>query len=256
MDPILPVVPVQQRRRTDLSVVIPAYDEADSLEALCAEIVAALDGRCSFEIVIVDDGSSDSTPQVLIALGRRYGERLLALRHTRSGGQSRALWTGVQHARGRWIATLDGDGQNDPADLPRLLEAAAPLSQLRPLYVGGVRAVRRDRWNRRVVSWLANRLLGWALHDGATDTGCGIKLLPRELFLSLPYFDHMHRFMPALAQRAGAKLRYLPVNHRLRLHGRSRYGNLRRALASLFDLLGVRWLLHRSADIRGVETLR
>lgn len=240
----------------DVSVVIPAYKEADSLESLIAEIAAALDGRYDYEIVVVDDCSEDGTPQTLLALGARYGVRLRAFRHTTRGGQSRAIWTGVQHARGNWIATLDGDGQNDPADLPRLLEIAVPLSQIRPLYVGGVRAVRRDRWDRRVVSWLANRLLGWALHNGATDTGCGIKLLPRELFLSLPYFDHMHRFMPALARRAGAELRYLPVNHRPRLHGRSRYHNLRRAFASLFDLWGVRWLQHRVADVPKVETLR
>lgn len=240
----------------DVSVVVPAYNEADSLESLTAEIVAALGGLCDYEIVIVDDGSTDDTAKQLVRIGEALGPRLHAYRHTTRGGQSRAIWTGVQHAHGDWIATLDGDGQNDPADLPRLIEVAAPLSPVRPLYIGGVRAVRRDRWDRRVVSWLANRLLGWALHDGAADTGCGIKLLPRGLFLSLPYFDHMHRFMPALAQRAGAELRYLPVNHRPRLHGRSHYQNLRRALGSLFDLWGVRWLQHRGADVPKVETLR
>lgn len=240
----------------DVSVVIPAYNEANSLANLTAEVVAALDGRWDYEIVIVDDCSDDDTAQRLIDLGQQLGPRLHAYRHQRRGGQSRAIWTGVEHAHGNWIATLDGDGQNDPADLPRLLEAAAPLSQVRPLFVGGVREKRRDRWDRRLVSWLANRLLGWALHDGAADTGCGIKLLPRELFLSLPYFDHMHRFMPALAQRAGAELRYLRVNHRPRLHGRSRYHNLRRAFASLFDLWGVRWLQHRAANVPEVETLR
>lgn len=239
----------------DVSIVIPAYDEAASLEALLAEIAAALDGYCDYEIVVVDDASNDDTPQRLVGLAGRLNPRLRAFRHQYRGGQSRALLTGVQQARGDWIATLDGDGQNDPADLPRLLAAAAPLQPVRPLYVGGIRRLRHDRWDRRLVSWCANRVLGRVLHDGATDTGCGIKLLPRSLFLSLPFFDHMHRFMPALAQQAGAELRYLPVNHRPRPHGRSHYGNLRRAAGTLFDLLGVRWLAHRRADVGDVETL-
>jgi len=227
-----------------LSVVVPAYNEAGNLPALVHEIMAALDGCATFEIVVVDDASDDATCAELRALAADVPS-LRVLRHARRSGQSAALRTGVRAAHGAWIATLDGDGQNDPADIPRLLcaldAATAPLAM-----VCGWRVERRDGSGKRWASRAANAIRRALLHDDTPDTGCGIKLFDRALFLQLPDFDHMHRYLPALAQRAGAATLSVPVNHRPRTRGVSKYGNLGRAWVGIADLAGVAWLLRRN----------
>jgi dolichol-phosphate mannosyltransferase len=228
----------------EISVVVPVRDEAENIESLVAEIVAALGGR-DFEIVYVDDGSTDATPQKLAAARARHA-MLRVLRHRRSAGQSAGLLTGIRAARGAWVATLDGDGQNDPADIPRLLARA--LENDRPTLVAGLRAKRRDSSLKRVSSRLANAVRGWALGDRTPDTGCGLKLFRRETFLALPSFDHMHRFLPALVQRAGGTVVNLPVNHRPRAGGRSKYGVMNRLWVGIVDLFGVMWLQRRRLD--------
>ena len=227
-----------------LSVVIPVHNEYGNIAPLLEEVVAALQGLTAFEIVCVDDASTDSSLEVLRALTRRHPQ-LRVLAHGCQAGQSTAVRNGVKAARAAWVATLDGDGQNDPADLPQLLaerDAAGPGVKL----VGGWRVRRRDTWSKRAASRLANGLRSRLLRDATPDTGCGIKLFEREAFLDLPYFDHMHRYLPALMQRAGWRTLSVPVNHRERRSGRSNYTNLHRAWVGLYDLLGVAWLIRRS----------
>jgi dolichol-phosphate mannosyltransferase len=230
----------------DLSVVIPVRNEALNVAPLVAEIRAALDDRFAYEIVYVDDGSNDGTAAELARAQRDFA-RLRVVRHRRSCGQSMAILTGVKAARAPWIATLDGDGQNDPADILTLW-AEAQRQATPPLLVIGERRRRRDSWIKRWASSIANAVRRILLRDGTPDTGCGLKLFPRELFLELPAFDHMHRFLPALVQRAGGKVISIPVNHRPRQHGRSNYGVLDRALVGIVDLFGVMWLLRRAKN--------
>jgi dolichol-phosphate mannosyltransferase len=227
-----------------LSVVIPVRNEAPNIAPLVAEIGRALAG-VAHEIVYVDDGSTDGTAAALRAVAAS-GAPVRHLRHRTGCGQSAAIVTGVKAARGRWIATLDGDGQNDPADIPRLLdraraaEAAGP-----PLLVAGHRVSRRDSRMKRLSSRVANGVRARLLGDATPDTGCGLKVFPRALFLDLPHFDHMHRFLPALVIRQGGQVVSEPVNHRPRQAGRSNYGTLDRLAVSLFDLVGVAWLQRR-----------
>jgi dolichol-phosphate mannosyltransferase len=224
-----------------LSVVVPVRDEADNIAALVGEIHAAL-VEVPHEVVYVDDGSSDGSAAIL-ADAAAHG--LLRWRRHRAGsGQSAALVTGVTAARGVWIATLDGDGQNDPADIPRLLAHAA-AGNPPPALVVGHRIRRRDSAVKRISSRVANAVRARLLGDSTPDTGCGLKLFRREVFLQLPQFDHMHRFLPALVLRAGGRVESVPVNHRPRRHGRSKYGTLDRLFAGLFDLVGVFWLQRR-----------
>ena len=228
----------------DLSVVVPVFNERDNLATLVKEIVAALRGRVAFEVIYVDDHSVDDSPQVLAALRSEFPE-LRILRHDRQSGQSTAIRTGVKAARGAWIATLDGDGQNDPADINRLLLARDAASSQVKLFAGW-RVQRQDNASKRWASRWANAIRSRMLHDDTPDTGCGIKLFEREAFLDLPYFDHMHRYLPALMQRAGWKTVSVPVNHRHRTAGVSKYNNLGRALVGIRDLRGVAWLITRS----------
>jgi dolichol-phosphate mannosyltransferase len=229
----------------DLSIVIPVRDEAANIAPLVAEAVAALDGLTCYEIVFVDDGSVDGTAAEILQLAAELSQ-LRLLRHPHSYGQSAALLSGVKAARGRWIATLDGDGQNDPADIPRLwhLIRAAPADP--PLLVAGQREKRHDNWSRRIASRVANRVRSRLLGDATPDTGCGLKLFPRALFIDLPAFDHMHRFLPALALRAGATVRSVLVNHRPRRRGASKYGLFDRLGVGIVDLVGVWWLQRRA----------
>ena len=227
-----------------LSVVVPVKDEAGNVAPLANEIAAALKAERNYEIIFVDDGSNDATAAELLALRPALPLRVLA--HERNLGQSRALRTGVRAARGELIVTLDGDGQNDPADIPKLLavfraEAANPGFAM----VAGERVKRRDTWQKRFASRLANRLRRFLLGDNASDTGCGLKVFKREAFLVLPYFDHMHRYLITLMLREGYQLRFVPVSHRPRGTGRSKYGVLDRALVGVRDLLGVMWLKRR-----------
>ena len=227
-----------------LSVVIPVHNECDNIAPLVEEVITSLQGRTRFEIICVDDASNDSSLAVLASLTLRH-PLLRVLSHRKQAGQSTAVRNGVKAARGAWIATLDGDGQNDPGDLPQMLQVrdAAPANVK---LVGGWRMQRRDNWSKRLASVLANGLRKRLLRDGTPDTGCGIKLFEREAFLDLPYFDHMHRYLPALMQRSGWKTLTVPVRHRERRSGTSNYNNLGRAWAGVFDLCGVVWLVRRS----------
>jgi glycosyltransferase involved in cell wall biosynthesis len=236
----------------EVSVVVPVKDEAANVGPLAREIAAALDPGKPHEIIFVDDGSADGTGDALMALKHEI-PALRVLRHSRNLGQSRSLWTGVKAARGDVIVTLDGDGQNDPADIPkllRILDAEAGVG-----LVSGVRTRRKDTASRRLATRFGNGLRNWILKDGATDTGCGLKAIRRDAFLALPYFDHFHRFLIALVQRDGWQTRFVPVNHRPRTAGRSKYTNLGRLLVSGRDLLGVRWLLTRHGGAVDTEEL-
>ncbi|KMM75112.1 glycosyltransferase [Xanthomonas sp. LMG 8992] len=227
-----------------LSVVVPVFNERDNVPPLVAEIVAALRGTIDFEIVYVDDHSRDDTLAVLEGLKASTPE-LRVLHHVSQSGQSTAVRNGVKAARGLWIATLDGDGQNDPADIPKLLAARAKAAPLVKLFAGW-RVSRQDSGSKRWASKWANAIRARMLRDDTPDTGCGIKLFEREAFLDLPYFDHMHRYLPALMQRAGWQTLSVPVNHRHRTSGVSKYNNLNRALVGIRDLRGVAWLIARS----------
>ena len=227
----------------DISVVVPVHDEQGAAAPLAREIAAAFAGR-SYEMVFVDDASRDGTLAELRALMAEL-PALRVLAHGSNAGQSRAVRTGVLAARGPIVVTLDGDGQNPPADAPRLADllAASPPDVA---LVGGVRAKRRDTGAKRWASRWANRIRKRLLSDDADDTGCGLKAFRREVFLRLPYFDHLHRYLPALMIREGYRNLYLEVDHRPRGTGRSKYTNWGRLVASLSDLLGVLWLKARS----------
>jgi dolichol-phosphate mannosyltransferase len=229
----------------DLSIVIPVKNEADNVASLVGEIRAALEGLIAYEILYVDDGSDDATASEISRLAGTAPQVRL-LRHTRNYGQSAAISTGVHAARGAWIATLDGDGQNDPADLPAMWHLAQQASPGRPLLIAGHRERRQDSWSKRVASRIANGIRGRLLGDHMPDTGCGLKLFPRSLFLDLPYFDHMHRFLPALVMREGGTVVSVAVNHRPRHKGMSKYGVFDRLGVGIIDLLGVMWLQRRA----------
>jgi dolichol-phosphate mannosyltransferase len=229
----------------DLSVVVPVYREPENVEPLLREIAHALDGRVDYEVVMVDDGSDDATPERLAAARAGY-PRLRVIRHRQNRGQSAALITGIRAARAEWIATLDGDGQNDPADIPRLLslrDGSAPGQM--PDMVAGVRRKRRDNWLRRMSSRVANGVRSRLLRDDCPDSGCGLKLIRREAFMRLPHFNHMHRFLPALVRGAGGSVSTLDVNHRPRERGASKYGLFDRLWVGIVDLFGVMWLQRR-----------
>ena len=227
-----------------LSVVVPVHNEEGNVAPLVAEIVVALRGHVAFEIVYVDDTSTDSTVARLRELQATVPE-LRVIRHTAQSGQSTAIRTGVKAARAAWIATLDGDGQNDPADIPKLLAKRDAATADVKLFAGW-RVNRQDSGSKRWASKWANAIRSRMLHDATPDTGCGIKLFERAAFLDLPYFDHMHRYLPALMQRAGWQVKSVPVNHRPRGAGVSKYNNLNRALVGIADLRGVAWLIRRS----------
>jgi dolichol-phosphate mannosyltransferase len=226
-----------------LAVVVPVRNEAENIAPLVDEISAALAGL-AHEIIYVDDGSTDSTAAALAETARRV-PALRVLRHAASCGQSAAIVTGVRAARAAWIATLDGDGQNDPADIPALWDFVRAEPERDRLMAAGWRVNRRDTQIKRLSSRFANRLRARLLGDATPDTGCGLKLFPRALFLELPPFDHMHRYLPALVLRAGGRVVSRPVNHRPRLRGTSNYGTLDRALVGISDLMGVMWLQRR-----------
>jgi dolichol-phosphate mannosyltransferase len=230
----------------DLSLVIPVRNEAANIAPLVAEIRAALDLRFDYEIVYIDDGSGDGTAEAILALARSL-PRLRLVRHKRSYGQSAAIRSGVLAARAPWIATLDGDGQNDPADIPRLLDLARAAPREEQLLVAGLRAKRRDSTMKRLASRIANTIRARLLRDATQDTGCGLKVMRRDFYLALPYFDHNHRFLPALVLREGGRTLSVPVNHRPRERGRSNYGVFDRLWVSIADLLGMMWLMRRTS---------
>jgi dolichol-phosphate mannosyltransferase len=226
-----------------LSVVIPVRNEAGNVAPLADEIRRALAGRSEYEIVFVDDASVDGTRAELAQLGDSH---VRVLSHRRRCGQSQATLTGAVAARGTWIATLDGDGQNDPADLPKLLDARdrAGAVAARTLFIGQ-RQGRQDTEMRMYASRVANTVRRVLLGDATSDSGCGLKLIARDLLLELPRFNALHRFMPALVLRAGGTVVSVPISHRQRTRGRSKYGIVGRGLIGIVDLLGVFWLMRR-----------
>ncbi len=230
-----------------MSVVIPVCNEQDNVQPLAREIHAALEGRYRYETIFVDDGSTDGTAGAVRAARRDRMPEIRLIRHAVRSGQSAAVATGVREARAPWIATLDGDGQNDPADIPSLLDAARTAASPRLRLVMGNRTTRRDTWLRRLSSRVANGVRGWMLKDGTPDTGCGIKVFDRAVFVDMPRFDHMHRFMPALYQREGYEVVSVPVNHRERTRGKSKYGLHNRLWVGIVDLFGVMWLIRRAS---------
>ncbi len=228
-----------------ISVVVPVKNEQDNVEPLVREISAALTDCAKFEIIYVNDGSTDRTPQVLERLKAEF-PMLRVIAHRASCGQSQAVATGVKHARYEWVATLDGDGQNDPADIPSLIAALADPSQPANLQLlAGWRNKRQDTFIRKLSSKIANGVRSRFLRDNTPDTGCGLKVFARATFLELPHFDHMHRFLPALVQRNGGAVVSVPVNHRPRERGTSKYGIHNRLWVGIVDLFGVAWLQRR-----------
>lgn len=232
-----------------LSVVVPVFNEAENIRPLIEEITAALDASPAtqpYEIIYVNDGSTDNSLAELRAMQTRVPQ-LRVLNHAQSCGQSTAIHSGVSAARAEWIATLDGDGQNVPADIPGLFARAIGASAEENLHmVAGWRTRRKDSWLKRVSSKIANAVRSRMLKDNTPDTGCGLKVFRRKTFLQMPYFDHMHRYLPALVKRAGGRSVSVPVQHRPRERGVSKYGFHNRLWVGIVDLFGVNWLLRRA----------
>ena len=223
--------------------MVPVRNEQDNLAPLISEIAAALDGRWAYEIVYVNDGSTDKTGEKLAELKQRYPQ-LRQIRHEASGGQSAAVRSGVRAARSAIVATLDGDGQNNPAFLPDLI-AAVEKGAGRIGLAAGQRVGRKDTGFKKLQSRIANGVRNAILHDGTRDTGCGLKAFPREVFLAMPYFDGLHRFLPALVRREGFDIAYVDVTDRPRHSGVSNYGFFDRLWIGIMDLAGVWWLIRR-----------
>jgi glycosyltransferase involved in cell wall biosynthesis len=228
-----------------LSLVIPAKDEQENIATLLTEAFSVMRDYPGFEVVLVDDGSGDQTLGVAVRTASVLGGCLQTIRHAKSIGQSGALATGIRKAKGQLIVTMDGDGQNDPADIPALLQKANSI-QAPDFCIAGYRKNRKDTAWKRFQSRLANRVRDALLHDGVPDTGCGLKLFPRSTFLKLPWFDHGHRFIPALVRSIGGEIAIVEVNHRPRTAGLSKYNAWNRTWAGILDLFGVLWLLHRT----------
>jgi len=241
---------VQTSPDVEVSVVVPVFNEAGNVESLCREIIASMmKMKRRFEVILVDDASTDATPERLASLGA--GASLRFLRHRRNYGQSAAVATGFRHACGSFVATLDGDGQNDPSDLPRLIEH---LQATDADCVTGVRAVRRDSWLKRAASRVGNGFRDWVTGDRVSDSGCGIRVVRRDCLAELPVFNGMHRFLPTLLRAQGYRVEELVVNHRPRLWGVSKYGLRNRLCRGLRDCFGVRWYLDRAVPAIRVET--
>ena len=237
---------------TSVSIVIPMRNEAESIAPLIAKISEAAAG-VDHEIIVVDDGSTDSTASRAGALAEE-SPALRVIRHDRSGGQSAAVHSGVAAARAPIVCTLDGDGQNPPAELPKLWQPLLDDSSGRLGLVAGQRVGRTDNLSKRLASRGANAVRSALLKDGTRDTGCGLKGFRRDAFMRLPYFDHMHRYLPALFKRDGWQVLLVDVAHRERLAGRSNYSNLQRALVGVYDLVGVAWLIRRRKKAAPTES--
>jgi glycosyltransferase involved in cell wall biosynthesis len=236
-----------------LSVVVPVRNEADNIFPLLREIEQSCAGLAPFEVIYVDDGSTDGTPAALAA-AREGRPWLRVVRHEESCGQSAAVRSGVRAARGVLVATLDGDGQNDPAFIPRLvgaLESGGPGVGL----AQGQRVGRKDGRFKTFQSRIANGVRGRILRDGTRDTGCGLKCFRRSVYLSLPYFDALHRFLPALVKREGFGVVHVDVRDRPRLAGQSNYGMFDRLWVGILDMAGVWWLIRRRRKIARVQEI-
>jgi dolichol-phosphate mannosyltransferase len=226
-----------------VSIVVPVRNEAENIAPVIGEIAAALDGRWNYEIIYVNDGSTDATPERL-ASAMKSRPNLREVRHAASTGQSAAVRSGVRVARGAIVATLDGDGQNNPAFLPDLISAIEQGGERTGL-AAGQRVGRKDTGFKKIQSRIANSVRNSILHDGTRDTGCGLKAFRREVFLALPYFDGLHRFLPALVRREGYDIVYVDVIDRPRHSGVSNYGFFDRLWIGIMDLAGVWWLIRR-----------
>jgi len=232
----------------DLSIIIPVFNESESIATLIDEISSSIK-EINYEVIVVDDNSSDNTIAVLKGV-KNSNKRLRIIKHKNNYGQSFAVRSGVKNAKSPWIATLDGDGQNDPADIPRLYDALIESSQDNTnLLVAGYRVKRKDSLLKRVSSKYANIIRSKILKDEVRDTGCGLKLFARDFFLDLPSFNHMHRYIPALYTAKNGRVISLEVNHRHRKKGKSKYGFNNRFWVGITDLFGVRWLQNRSKKI-------
>lgn len=229
----------------EVSIVIPAKNEEDNVEPLISEIMTALDGVAEFEIIYVDDGSTDKTHAELLRLMDLGNTHIRPVRHRFSVGQSTAIMTGIQVAQGELIVTMDADGQNDPADIPELLAAARKFPAATDFCIAGYRKNRKDTAWKRFQSKVANNIRRRILNDGTPDTGCGLKIVPKATFLKLPYFDHIHRFIPALVRRVNGEIVVVEVNHRDRQAGVSKYNMLGRLGVGIVDMFGVMWLQRR-----------
>lgn len=247
------IYPFPDRRQVEpgtveLTVVIPVYNEVESIRRVAHEVARTFERHATpFELLFVDDGSNDGTHDALMSLGVDDA-RVRSLRHANRAGQSAALRTGVLHARAPLVAVLDGDGQNDPADLPQMIAKFQQLDEETHGSAGmmiGERIDRRDGWSKRIASRIANRVRRMVLRDGIRDSGCGIKVFRRSAFLELPSIDHMHRFLPALFLSAGYEVQAMPVHHRERISGESKYGIRDRMIAGIVDLIGIAWLTRR-----------
>lgn len=235
-----------------LSVVVPVFNEQDNINALCEQIVSALDSQCLFEVVLVDDGSTDETRSVFAKVDRS-STQIRMVHHPVNLGQSSGLCTGVLAARGELIVTIDGDLQNDPEDIPKLMRILADQEEGKHYLIAGNRTKRKDTRFKRFSSRVANAVRSRLLRDHCPDTGCSLKLFRRDDFLLLPQFNHMHRYLPALFARIGVQIVNVPVNHRARVAGVSKYGLGNRLWVGIMDILGVRWLNKRSTGIRAVQ---
>ncbi len=236
-----------------LSIVVPLKNEAENVGFVTEAIADACAGLGRYEVVYVDDGSTDATAARVLALRERF-PMLRLVQHPLSAGQSAAIHSGVRFARGDVICTLDGDGQNPPSEIVKLVSRLDGRSFPDGVaLVAGQRVGRQDTWSKRTASRAANRIRAALLHDATRDTGCGLKLIRRDVFLDLPYFDHMHRYLPALVARDGWKTLHQDVAHAERHAGSSNYANLSRALVGIYDLVGVMWLIRRRKKARGTE---
>lgn len=245
--------PQKRLRTVAVSIVVPLYNEVESVYTLLEELAESLDGRIDYEVLCVDDGSTDGTGALLECTEEAL-PRVRTIRHRERAGQSAAILTGARAARFPWILTMDGDGQNNPSDILRLVAALEEPKRARELkLVAGIRRKRRDSWLKRTSSRLANAVRRRLLRDDVIDTGCGLKLIDREAFLALPTFDHMHRFLPALIRRNGGELTVVDVDHRPRRQGHSKYGLHDRLWVGIVDLFGMLWLARRRIEPKAFE---
>lgn len=236
------------KEKRSVSIIVPMYNEVLNVEPMLKEVRQVLAEHFNtYEIIVIDDGSHDGTTDQLMTCQPIIPE-LVWVKHQTNYGQSASIVTGARIAKYDWLVTLDGDGQNDPADIPLLFHSLHTCPHDIPLLVAGNRKKRQDHWLKLVSSRIANNIRNALLHDDCIDTGCSLKLFSREAFLQLPHFQHLHRFLPALFKRAGGNIINVPVNHRPRLHGQSKYNLANRLWVGIADLLGVAWLMRRPCN--------